>query len=180
MTTKLNKNGLSPKKQQFVVEFLVDRNGTQAAVRAGYSAKTAKTRAGQLLMEPAVRDAIQAEMDARAARTCIDADMVLQGIVKNIKRCEQAEPVVDRKGDPVMVETPSGSMAAAYKFDATNTFKGYELLGKHLKLFTDKVEHTGKDGGPIETRAAEMTPEQRREEIKRLLKENPELAKATS
>lgn len=48
--------------------------------------------------------------------------------------------------------------------------------------YTDrqKRELTGANGGPIETRVADMSPEQRREEIKRLLKENPELAKATS
>ncbi len=177
---KLHKDGLSPKKQQFVVEYLIDRNGTKACIRAGYSPKTARARAEQLLREDAVRKAIQAGMDARAERTGIDADMVLKGIVTTIRRCEQVEPVLDRKGEPVMVETPQGSVAPAYVFDAKNVLRGYELLGKHLKLFTEKVEHTGANGGPIETRVADMSPEQRREEIKRLLKENPELAKATS
>jgi len=45
-----------------------------------------------------------------------------------------------------MVETPDGEMAPAWRYDATNAFKGYELLGKHLKLFTDKSEITGKGG----------------------------------
>jgi hypothetical protein len=66
-------------------------------------------------------------------------------------------------------------MAAAFTYDAKNVLRGYELLGKHLKLFTDKVELTGKNGGPLETRSNEMTPEQRRDEIKRLLAENPGL-----
>ena len=41
-----------------------------------------------------------------------------------------------------MTANEDGELAAAYKYDATNVFKGYELLGRHLKLFTDKVDHT--------------------------------------
>lgn len=51
-----------------------------------------------------------------------------------------------------MIETEDGEVAPAYKYDATNVFKGYELLGRHLKLFTDKVDHTsnGETIGRIE------------------------------
>jgi phage terminase small subunit len=166
---------LTPKQQRFVDEYLIDGNGTQAAIRAGYSEKTAYSIANENLNKPEIAAAIQLAMDQRAERTQIDADFVLSGIAKNIRRCEQGEPVLDKGGKPVMVETPNGNLAAAFRYDATNTLRGYELLGKHLKLFTDKVELTGKNGGPLETRSNEMTPEQRRDEIKRLLSENPTL-----
>jgi phage terminase small subunit len=166
---------LTPRQQQFVDEYLIDGNGTQAAIRAGYSEKTAYSIANENLNKPEIAAAIQLAMDQRAERTQIDADFVLQGITTAIRRCEQIEPVLDRKGDQVFVETPQGQMAAAFTYDAKNVLRGYELLGKHLKLFTDKVELTGKNGGPLETRSNEMTPEQRRDEIKRLLAENPGL-----
>lgn len=166
---------LTPKQHRFVDEYLIDTNATQAAIRTGYSEKTSYSIGHELLSKPEIQAAIQLAMDERSKRTQIDADFVLQGIAQNIRRCEQAEPVLDRKGEQVFTETPNGVMAAAFRYDATNTLRGYELLGKHLKLFTDKVELTGKNGGPLETRSNEMTPEQRRDEIKRLLAENPAL-----
>jgi len=53
---------------------------------------------------------------------------------------------LDREGAPVIVDDGEGNLAAAYKYDATNALKGYELLGKHLKMFTDKVDHSSTDG----------------------------------
>jgi phage terminase small subunit len=85
-------------------------------------------------------------MDERSDRTKIDADFVLQGITRNIARCEQGSPVVDRSGKPVVEETPDGKFVPVWRYDAANALRGYELLGKHLKLFTDKHEHTGADG----------------------------------
>jgi phage terminase small subunit len=137
---------LTAQQSRFVDEYLVDLNGRQAAIRAGYSAKTAASKAAQLLTKVNIQEAIQERMNDRAQRTQIDADFVLHGIAKNIKRCEQAEAVTDREGAPVYVETEDGQLVPAYKYDATNVFKGYELLGKHLKLFTDKVDHSSEDG----------------------------------
>lgn len=140
---------MTPKQQRFVEEYLVDLNATQAAIRAGYSEKTAGAIGGENLEKPEIAAAIQTEMDKRSSRTEITADYVLQSIVSTMERCKQAEPVFNRKGDPVEVETPDGSMARAYTFNAAGVLKGAELLGKHLKLFTDKVEHSGQVGGEI-------------------------------
>jgi len=139
---------LTARQSRFVDEYLKDLNAAQAYQRAGYKAKgnAAETNAVRLLRNAQVQAAIQERMDQRSERTQIDADYVLHGIARNIKRCEQGEPVRDRNGEPLMVETPDGELAAAWRYDATNALKGYELLGKHLKLFTDRVEHDVGEG----------------------------------
>ena len=132
---------MTPRQQQFVKEYLIDLNATQAAIRAGYSEKTAAEIGAENLRKPQIAAAVQKAMDARSERTEVTADYVLTTITDTIERCKQARPVLDRKGDPVMVEAPDGNLARAYVFDAGAVLKGAELLGKHLKLFTDKIEH---------------------------------------
>lgn len=135
---------LTPKQQRFVDEYLIDLNATKAAERAGYSKKTANEQGARLLANVSVAEKIQERMKARSEKTGIDAAYVLTTIVETIERCKQAQPVLDRKGDPVLVTTPNGEIAPAYTFEAQAVLKGAELLGKHLKLFTDKIEHSGK------------------------------------
>lgn len=134
---------LTAKQQRFVAEYLVDLNATQAAIRAGYAAKRADATGYENLRKPEVAAAVSESMKARESRTQITQDYVLKTIVDTVERCRQASPVLDRRGEPVMVELPDGSTAPAYAFDAQAVLKGAELLGKHLKLFTDKVEHSG-------------------------------------
>lgn len=119
---------MTPKQEAFIREYLIDLNATQAAERAGYSAKTAYSIGQENLNKPEIAAAIQAAMNARAERTEITADYVLKGIKDVTERCA-------KQGE---------------EFNPPSALKGYELLGKHLKLFTDKTELTGKDGGPIE------------------------------
>lgn len=130
---------LTDKQQRFVAEYLIDLNATQAAIRAGYSEKTAPAQASRLLINVNVAAAIQAAIKQRSERTQVDADYVLRTIVDTIERCKQAEPVRDRDGEAT----------GEYKFDAGAVLKGAELLGKHLKLFTDKTELTGANGVPL-------------------------------
>lgn len=68
---------LTPKQEAFVREYLVDLNATQAAMRAGYSAKTANEQGARLLANASVKDAVAAAKEARAERLDITADMVL-------------------------------------------------------------------------------------------------------
>ena len=69
---------LTPKQQRFVAEYLVDLNGTQAAIRAGYSAKTAEQMAYQLLQKTSVKKAVSAGRKDQQDRTDITADRVLR------------------------------------------------------------------------------------------------------
>lgn len=131
---------LTAKQEAFCREYLIDLNATQAAIRAGYSEKTAGSIGEENLKKPEIMECIQAQMDKRSARTAITADYVLGIISETIERCRQVEPVLDRKGKQVWVDTPDGKVKPAFVFDAKNVLKGTELLGRHLKLFTDNVD----------------------------------------
>ena len=140
---------LTDKQQRFVDEYLIDLNATQAAIRAGYSAKTAAVIGNENLIKPYIADAIAKAQAERSERTEVTQDYVIKTIVETIERCSQAKQVYDKSGEPVMTETPDGDLAPAYRYDATNVLKGAEMLGKHLGMFTDKVEVSG--GLAIET-----------------------------
>lgn len=131
---------LTPKQQRFVDEYLIDLNATQAAIRAGYSAKTAQQTGSENLLKPVIADAVAKAQAERSERTEISQDYVIKTIVETIERCSQAKQVYDKSGELVMTETPDGGLAPAYKYDASNVLKGAELLGRHLAMFTDKSE----------------------------------------
>jgi len=109
---------LTAKQQTFCEEYLTDLNATQAAIRAGYSESTAKSIGCENLTKPDVAEVIQKLMAERSQSTGITNDWVLKGI----------KDLTDKLIDS---EEPK----AAYK--------GFELAGRHLKLFTDKVELGG-------------------------------------
>lgn len=109
---------MTPKQQQFVKEYLIDLNATQAAIRAGYSEATAYSIGQRLLKDVEVSSAIQTEMGKRAERTLLTADEVL----KRLDRIAQAAEQDNDRGAAI---------------------KANELLGKYFKLFTDKVEQSG-------------------------------------
>ncbi len=134
---------LNEQQERFCQEYIIDLNATQAAIRSGYSEKSAKSIGHENLTKPHLRARITELAKERNAAVGLSAEFVLEGVIKNIRRCEQSEPVYDKRGEPVLVEGPDGVMSPVYKYDANAALKGYELLGKHLKLFTEKVEHSG-------------------------------------
>lgn len=148
----MNQTKLTAKQQRFVEQYLIDLNATQAAIRAGYSEKTAKVIGSENLSKPDIAAAIEAGRAKAAEKAELSVGWVLERLRTVAERCMQAEPVLDKKGEPVYVETPNGSEAPAFTFQASPATRSLELLGKHLGMFPDKVEHTGKDGGPIETK----------------------------
>ena len=117
---------LTDKQTAFVREYLVDLNATQAAIRAGYSERTASRIGPQLLGKTCVREAIENAQAKRARRVEIKAEDVLRGVIE----------VTTQARD-------SGDLKTA--------LKGYELQGKHLGMWTEKVkqEVSGPDGGPM-------------------------------
>lgn len=163
---------LTAKQFLFVQEYIIDDNGTQAAIRAGYSADCAAETAYENLRKPHIIAAIDEAQAMRLKRLQITQDYVLSTIVNTIQRCSQAEPVTNQNGDAVLVRTPDGELTPAYKFDAANVLKGTEQLGKHLGMFKDNLELTGKDGKELNTGVnITITPEMVRGAIEDLKKE---------
>ncbi|EMO4163949.1 terminase small subunit [Morganella psychrotolerans] len=134
---------LNEQQTRFCHEYIVDLNGTQAAIRAGYSEKSAAQIASENLRKPHIRAHIKRLAAERNEAVGLSSQFVIEGIIKNIRRCEQGEKVTYPNGEPVLHETDDGELNAVFRYDSSAVLKGYELLGKHLKLFTDKVEHSG-------------------------------------
>ena len=84
---------LTPKQARFVAEYLVDLNATQAAIRAGYSRKTADSIGLQLLRKTQVASAIQKAQEDRARRVEITQDEIIRDIMEVRDRCMQRAPV---------------------------------------------------------------------------------------
>lgn len=120
---------LTNKQKMFVREYLIDLNATQAAIRAGYSEKTAKEIGCENLSKPNIQQAIQEAMDNRAEKVNITAEDILNDILDTRATCQGNMAYTDAQGERRI------DPAAVNGRNKTN-----ELLGKHLKLFTDKVE----------------------------------------
>lgn len=156
MSTRKPTRPLTPKQQRFAEEYVVDCNATQAAIRAGYSAKTAEAAASRLLINVNVSEEIKKRLAAKAKRTNLDADWVLKRWEKIVERCMQHEPVLDSEGN----ET------GEYRFDSRGANTALQNLAKHLGMLRDKLELTGKDGGAIEV--SDISDEERIERLAKL------------
>ncbi|BDQ35920.1 hypothetical protein SYK_02800 [Pseudodesulfovibrio nedwellii] len=143
---------LSEKQKKFVREYLVDLNATQAAVRAGYSEKTARKQGSRLLTNVDIQKAIQSGVVKREKRTEIDQDYVINTIVETVERCKQAKPVIGRNGQHLKVENSDGEMAPAYTFEPNAILKGTKQLGQHLGMFTERIDHN--HSGSVELKHA--------------------------
>jgi phage terminase small subunit len=135
---------LTPKQARFVEEYVLDLNASRAAIRAGYSSRTADVQGPRLLGNVRIKRAIAEATAHRSERTAITADYVLSRLRTIGERCLQAEPVLDRAGHPT----------GQWRFDSAGANRAFELLGKHLRLFVDRAELSGPDGGPVTFEAA--------------------------
>lgn len=118
---------LNPRQARFVEEYLLDLNATQAAIRAGYSERSARQMATQNLAHEGVQAAIQAARAERSERTQLGADWVVNRLKEIAETC--MEKAVDKDGDEKQQFV-----------DAGQANKALELLGKHLGIFTEKLE----------------------------------------
>lgn len=121
------KERLTPKQSRFVEEYLVDGNATQAAVRAGYSQKTAREIGCENLTKPHIHGALRDARRVVSEKTRLTVEWVETRLMLVAERCLQHEPVVDRNGNPT----------GEYRFDAAGANRALELLGKRLKMFDE-------------------------------------------
>lgn len=148
---------LTEKQKRFVAEYLIDLNATQAAIRAGYSEKTASRIGPELLGKTCVSTAVQAAVEERQARTGITQDWVLEEL-RRIASANGADfakvvgrtveltdtddlPPEKKAAISGIKETKFGIEVATY-----DKVRALELLGKHLGLF-EKAGNTGEQDG---------------------------------
>jgi len=166
---------LAAKQERFVAEFLVDLNATQAAVRAGYSPKTAQEQSSRLLSNVMVAEAVKQAMDKRALRTEITQDRVLHELAQlafsniedytlepalgTVKLRDGASPQAMRAVSAIKHKIiPFGHGEFIHElelklWDKPGTLK---LAGRHVGLFPNTVEVTGAHGGPIEVKKVRL------------------------
>lgn len=184
-------SGLTQKQALFIQEYLLDLNATQAAIRAGYSEDSAYSIGNENLKKPEIRQAIQKAMDLRVQRTQITADRIMVELARigfgdvrqlfteagklrdistlpeEVAAAIQSVEVVTRNAG----KNPDGTtdIEHVHKIRFADKKAALELLGKNIKLFTDKLELTGKDGQPIKTH--NVTAELSAKEAAQLYKE---------
>ncbi len=152
---------LTPKQNQFVAEYTVDFNATAAAIRAGYSEKTAGQVAHKMLQSPQIQKAVKEAISARERRTQITGDRVLKELARvafsdagDYARVVDIQPK-KKGGTPIqtVVLTPTEELSAdqraavsgikegkfGIEVSTYDKVKALELLGKHLGLFTEKI-----------------------------------------
>lgn len=157
---------LTFRQRRFVAEFVKDMKGPKAAIRAGYSSATADSQASRLLKKPRVRREIESELERRA----LDADLKPTDIIRELKAMANLDISQAFGEDGAMLplhEMPADVKRAIAAVETSELFgyapgeegktqighirklkfwpkdKALELLGKYLKMFTDRVEHQG-------------------------------------
>ncbi|HDL7851539.1 TPA: terminase small subunit [Yersinia enterocolitica] len=158
---------LTPKQELFCREYLKDLNATQAAIRAGYSEKTAQVQSSRLLSNVMVQQRVGELAAERNIRVGIDADYVLRQAVKLHERCmQEVEPITDRRGEEITDEDGK----TIFGFDAKGAAAALKLVGDHISVQAFKVnvknEHTGPNGGPIQY--VDITEEELQDRLKEL------------
>lgn len=147
---------LTDKQQRFVDEYLIDLNATQAAIRAGYSAKTADQQGSRLLANVKVKQAVAEKQANRSKRTGVNQDRVVLELAK--VAFAKMTDIVDSNGrikedaspdDLACIESIKfkesdneygGSVEREVKI--ASKLKALELLGKHLGMWSDKFNVT--------------------------------------
>lgn len=142
---------LTQKQKRFVDEYLVDLNATQAAIRAGYSEKTAYSIGQRILKNVEIQAAIERSQKEREKRTEITQDRVLQELTKigfaNITDfVEIKEGYVNVKDTSEIPEDKVGAISSieagnfGIKLKLNNKLDALEKIGRHLGMFKDNLD----------------------------------------
>jgi phage terminase small subunit len=154
--------GLTARQARFVAEYLVDLNGTQAAIRAGYSPETAESQASRLLTNAKVSAAVSAGKAAQLSAAQLTAARVLEELRRlafsdvrglfdeagNLRplhelTAEQAAAIASLEVVKKNVAAGDGQVDTIHKVKVWDKTKALESLAKHFGLLTERVEHGG-------------------------------------
>lgn len=157
---------LNPKQSRFVDEYLIDLNATQAAIRAGYSAQTARSIGAENLTKPDIQEAIQKAQAARCERTGITQDRVLAEL-QLLAFSDLTHYAVDDEGNvKLSTGAPYAAMRALQSIKRKITSRRREvtreveirlwdkpgplkLAGQHVGILVDKHEHKVEEMRPL-------------------------------
>lgn len=137
MTKQQTNSLLTPKQQQFCLEYLKDFNGTQAAIRAGYSKKTANEQAARMLANVNIQNHIREINNAIQKSTIMDVQEIQERLTK-VARGDLEEDVIVVLGDG---EGYSTAKVVKKQIGAKDQVRALELLGKANSLFVDKIQN---------------------------------------
>ena len=166
------RSDLNKKQKIFVSEYSVDRNATRAYVAAGYRSTGAAQSANRLLRNPKVAALISETLEQRMEQLEITADRVLGALAaiafhdpRKFFNSDGSAKVVTELDDVTAMALAGFEVSELFedsgdqrhvvyglckKFKLADKLRALEMLRRHLKMFTDEVEVTGKDGGPIQ------------------------------
>lgn len=146
---------LTEKQRRFVDEYLIDLNATQAAIRAGYSVKTAREQASQNLTKLSIQQAISEKMAERSKRTGVNQDRIVLELAKiafvnaadvidsddaTIKAGATADDTAAIQSVKVKVIPTKEGEGVEREIRLNDKLKALELLGKHLGMWNDKLD----------------------------------------
>ncbi|WP_315169508.1 terminase small subunit [Metaclostridioides mangenotii] len=130
---------LTPKQRAFCDYYIETGNATEAAIKAGYSEKTARKIGHENLTKLDIKKYIDEKLEEMSSNRIADASETMEYLTKVIRDEETEETVVvinvgDFMSEPKIVDK---------KIGAKDKLKAAELLGKRYRLWTDKVEVEG-------------------------------------
>lgn len=136
---------LTAKQQRFCDEYLIDLNATQAAIRSGYSKRTARKIGQENLTKPDIKNYIEDRMAEKESQLIAGQDEVLKYLTSVLRgESQSTEIVVEGCGDGY-----SEARTIQKEPSEKDRLKAAELLGKRYGIFTDKVELEGDIGVTI-------------------------------
>lgn len=130
---------LTPKQKAFADYYIETGNATEAAIKAGYSKKTARVIGQENLTKPAIKTYIDETMEKLADKRIAKAEEVLEYLTRVIRGEETEQVVVTENIGDFMSE----ARVINKELSAKDKIKAAELLGKRYRLFTEKVELEG-------------------------------------
>lgn len=156
---------LTPKQQRFVAEYLIDLNASQAAIRAGYSPKTARQQGERLLSHADIDAAVSEAQAARAARTGVTQDRVVQELARlgfsdlrgvfrdgRLLPPEEWPDEVARAISAIKVTTRNvgeGEVEHVAEVKLWSKTEALVTLARHLGMLVDRQQVSGPGGGPL-------------------------------